>query len=131
MWGGNIESLATCPFCSPDAARITEETPLAFAAHDAFPVTPGHTLIIPRRHFADFFDLTPEERAAVMQLLSSARERLLRERRPDGFNVGINVGAAAGQTVWHVHVHMIPRYTGDVAEPRGGVRAVIPGKAAY
>jgi len=99
---------------------------------DAFPVSPGHTLIIPHRHIGSFFELTLPERENLLQLLDQARAELQRSNPvPDGFNVGINDGPAAGQTVPHLHIHLIPRYAGDMADPRGGVRWVIADKAAY
>jgi hypothetical protein len=91
----------------------------------------GHTLIIPRRHVASFFETTDEERRAMLRLLDEAKAMLDREHKPDGYNIGINGGAAAGQTVMHLHIHLIPRYLGDRPDPRGGVRWVIPEKAAY
>jgi diadenosine tetraphosphate (Ap4A) HIT family hydrolase len=103
----------------------------ALAIADAFPVSPGHTLVIARRHTASFFDLGPNEIAAVYELLGQTKARLDETLKPAGYNIGINVGDAAGQTVGHVHVHLIPRFLGDVAEPRGGVRNVIPGKGPY
>jgi diadenosine tetraphosphate (Ap4A) HIT family hydrolase len=111
--------------------RIVFRNGLAFAVEDAFPVSPGHMLIIPRRHLADVFDLTPGEWVAIQELLRMSRGHITVHRRPDGFNVGVNVGPAAGQTIPHVHVHLIPRFTGDVTDPIGGVRNVIPGKGRY
>jgi diadenosine tetraphosphate (Ap4A) HIT family hydrolase len=107
------------------------QTPLALWIRDAFPVSPGHSLVIPRRHIGSFFDATPQERDEMLALLDAARKAALAEFRPDGFNVGINDGAAAGQTVPHLHMHLIPRYRGDRADPRGGVRWVLPDKADY
>ena len=105
---------------------------LAFAIRDAFPVSPGHTLVVPRRLFASWFEATAEERAAIFDLVDAVRRQLdASPSPPQGYNVGINVGAVAGQTVAHLHVHVIPRYPGDVADPRGGVRHVIPGKGNY
>ena len=103
----------------------------AIAFFDGFPVTPGHSLIIPRRHITSFFEATKEEQAALFDLLGEMRQRLLAERNPDGFNIGINDGAAAGQTVMHLHMHLIPRYAGDTEDPRGGVRWIMPVKAPY
>jgi diadenosine tetraphosphate (Ap4A) HIT family hydrolase len=103
----------------------------AVALLDGFPISPGHALIVSRRHVASLFDLSPEEQAGLWALLGPVRDTLLREHAPAGFNVGVNVGAAAGQTVAHVHVHVIPRYDGDVEDPRGGVRWVIPARANY
>ena len=104
----------------------------AMAISDNFPLTPGHTLIIPKRHIASFFELTVEEQVAIFELLTEMRERLRESSSvPDGFNIGINDGAAAGQTVMHLHLHLIPRYAGDQTDPRGGVRWIFPDKAAY
>ena len=101
------------------------------AIYDGFPVSPGHTLIIPKRHIASFFEATKEEQGAMLDLLSEMRQRLQAEHNPDGFNIGINDGAAAGQTVMHLHIHLIPRYAGDQPDPRGGVRWIFPDKAEY
>ena len=98
---------------------------------DAYPVSPGHTLVIPTRHVGSFFELDEAERAVLLNLLARAREGLEREFKPDGYNIGINDGAPAGQTVPHLHIHLIPRYQGDLSDPRGGVRWVIPDKARY
>ena len=98
---------------------------------DAFPVSEGHTLIVPRRHVPSYFDLNAEERGAIWSAARKARDALLDMHSPDGFNIGINDGEAAGQTVSHLHVHLIPRYRGDSRDPRGGVRWVIPEKARY
>lgn len=98
---------------------------------DGFPVSPGHSLIIPRRHLASFFELEPDERDGLIALLEEAKRRLDREFKADGYNVGINDGAAAGQTVPHLHIHLIPRFVGDQSDPRGGVRWVLPEKADY
>jgi diadenosine tetraphosphate (Ap4A) HIT family hydrolase len=121
-----------CPLCArlalPD---LTAENGLAAAFKDGFPVNPGHTLLIPRRHVASLFELTAEEQAAVWALLPAVKERLDARHSPAGYNVGVNVGEAAGQTVGHAHVHVIPRYVGDVEDPRGGVRWVVPERAAY
>ena len=106
-------------------------SPLAFAFRDRFPVSPGHTLIVTRRHVPDFFGCTPEERAELLALVAEVKAGLDRELQPLGYNVGFNAGAAAGQTVMHVHVHVIPRFAGDMEDPRGGVRHMIPDKANY
>jgi diadenosine tetraphosphate (Ap4A) HIT family hydrolase len=103
----------------------------AIALRDDYPVTPGHCLIIPKRHIASFFEATKEEHVSMLDLLSEMRQILLKDQRPNGFNVGINDGAAAGQTVMHLHIHLIPRYAGDTTDPRGGVRWIFPDKAAY
>jgi diadenosine tetraphosphate (Ap4A) HIT family hydrolase len=120
-----------CRFCAIPANQILIDRPLALATRDSYPVSKGHTLIIPRRHVVSFFDATEEERLAMLKLLDAAKGLLDREHKPDGYNIGINNGPAAGQTVMHVHMHLIPRYTGDRPDPRGGVRWVLPDKAAY
>lgn len=121
-----------CVFCERIAlGEAFARNDLAMALPDAYPLAIGHTLIVPTRHEADFFALRPLEQEAVFSLLAVVKEQLQRQHEPDGFNVGINVGKAAGQTVSHAHLHLIPRYDGDVADPRGGVRWVLPAKAAY
>ena len=114
------------------AEKIVAENQLAFLIWDGFPVTEGHLLAIPRRHVADYFELHQPERNAIQRLLDEGR-KLLRAKHPEvsGFNVGINCGEAAGQTIFHCHVHLIPRRAGDVANARGGVRGVIAGKQDY
>ena len=124
-------SKASCPFCALPAERILLLADEALVIRDAFPVSPGHTLVIPRRHIGSFFELTDAERACMVELLAKAKAELDLSFQPDGFNIGINDGAAAGQTVQHLHLHLIPRYRGDVPDPRGGVRWVMPGKAKY
>lgn len=120
-----------CPFCQPLEARIRSGNGHGVVIRDGFPVSPGHTLIIPRRHVGSLFELDAQERDSLMDLLARAREQLITEHAPDGFNIGINDGAAAGQTVAHLHIHLIPRYRGDQADPRGGVRWIFPDKADY
>lgn len=117
----------TCPFCE----RLAGGDALAGRLPDAYPVADGHTLVVPRRHESDLFALAPAEWDAVWQLVADVKAELEVTYSPDGFNVGVNVGAAAGQTVAHAHVHVIPRFEGDVPDPRGGVRWVIPEKAPY
>ncbi|HRI17041.1 MAG TPA: HIT domain-containing protein [Burkholderiaceae bacterium] len=123
--------IGDCPFCRLPEQRIRDRNDRAVVVRDAYPVTPGHTLVIPTRHIASFFDTTAAEREALLSLLDAAREQLQAELRPDGFNIGINDGRAAGQTIGHLHIHLIPRYAGDLQDPRGGVRWIIPEKAAY
>ena len=118
-----------CLFCTPRG--VVRRNELAYCTRDTYPVSPGHSLIVPARHCAGFFDLSPEEIAACMELVAQEQLTLDEEFSPDGYNVGVNVGAAAGQSIFHVHIHLIPRYTGDSARPQGGVRQVIPEKAAY
>ena len=120
-----------CPFCQLPSERIIAQNQHACAIRDAYPVSPGHTLIIPRRHIASFFDTTQEEKNALLALLDEAKRIVEYEQKPDSYNIGINDGAAAGQTVPHLHIHLIPRYTGDAEDPRGGVRWVVPEKARY
>lgn len=120
-----------CPFCTVPPERIVIERPSAFVIRDAYPVSPGHTLIIPRRHVASFFECSADEQLVLLELLTLARDAIQREFQPSGHNIGINDGPAAGQTVPHLHIHLIPRYAGDSPDPRGGVRWVLPEKAAY
>lgn len=123
--------MTSCVFCQLSPERIVEQNDHALLIRDAFPISPGHSLVIPKRHVRSFFDVSAAEREALMALLDAAYADLRAAHRPDGFNVGINDGAAAGQTVPHVHIHLIPRYEGDQVDPRGGVRWVIPSKADY
>ena len=121
----------SCVFCEIPVERIVFSNLYGVVIRDGFPVTNGHTLIIPRRHLGSFFDVDASEREALMDLLAEAKRRLDKEFKPDGYNIGINDGAAAGQTVPHLHIHLIPRYAGDRGDPRGGVRWIIPEKADY
>ncbi len=121
-----------CPFCKVESERdIIASSPLSIAFFDGFPVSPGHALIIPRRHVASFFDLTKDEQMDMLRLADSVKSVIDEKFLPNGYNVGVNVGEAAGQSVFHVHLHLIPRYKGDVPNPRGGVRGVIPSKQNY
>jgi superfamily II DNA or RNA helicase/diadenosine tetraphosphate (Ap4A) HIT family hydrolase/HKD family nuclease len=120
-----------CPFCAVSRDRVFHESELVVALWDAYPVSPGHALLVPRRHVPDWFAATPQEQASLVAAINVARERILELYHPDGFNIGVNIGEAAGQTVFHLHVHVIPRYSGDVPDPRGGVRHVIPARANY
>lgn len=123
---------ATCAFCTPGALHMIEELPHAFVINDKYPVTPYHRLIIPKRHVSDYFSLTQPELDAINTLLFQQKCELERsDSRITGFNIGINVGEDAGQTVFHCHVHLIPRRQGDVTHPQGGIRGVIPGKQQY
>ena len=122
----------TCPFCR--LARRVEiicETATCVAFYDGYPVSPGHALIVPKRHVASYFDLTHHEREAMNVMLQYVRQKVDERFHPDGYNIGINVGEASGQSVFHVHMHLIPRYKGDVPNPKGGVRGVIPSKQNY
>jgi diadenosine tetraphosphate (Ap4A) HIT family hydrolase len=120
-----------CVFCAVAQARIAWSSPLIIALWDAFPVSPGHALVVPRRHAASWRDLTPDEKTAILAGVDAIRRSIDARHRPDGYNIGCNDGVAAGQTVMHFHMHVIPRYRGDVPDPRGGVRLVLPEKAAY
>ena len=123
---------ANCIFCELSASRIIAENELCIAIKDAFLVTEHHTLVIPKQHVADYFDLHQPERNAIEAMLHQQRQLIPeQDETVTGFNVGINAGASAGQTVFHVHVHLIPRRDGDVADPRGGVRGVIPSQQRY
>lgn len=121
-----------CPFCEMPGDRRVSENELAYAIRDAFPVTPLHTLLIPKRHVRSYFELDTAEFEACYQLLHKEKATIEREDSDVwGFNVGVNDGEAAGQTISHCHIHLIPRRKHDVEDPRGGVRNVIPGRAAY
>ena len=121
----------SCPFCALSERQLLAENEYALAFYDRYPVSPGHVLVVPRRHCSDFFELSDVEQIDCLSLLSKCREQLISECRPDGFNIGVNVGETAGQTIFHAHLHLIPRYRGDVENPRGGVRGVIPNKKDY
>jgi len=121
----------SCPFCGLLPSRLVAGDDLALVVRDGFPVSPGHMLIIPRRHFESFFETTEAERASLLRLLDEAKRVLDTEFQPDGYNIGVNNGAAAGQTVAHLHIHLIPRYAGDREDPRGGIRWVLPERAKY
>jgi diadenosine tetraphosphate (Ap4A) HIT family hydrolase len=120
-----------CPFCNIERSRILLESEQAIAVPDAFPVADGHMLVVPRPHVGSIYELTTSEQRAVWSLVGQVREHLLTGLRPHGFNIGFNEGVAAGQTVEHAHIHVIPRRLGDVPDPRGGIRWVLPDKAAY
>lgn len=121
-----------CPFCSLGAdVDIVCEMQTCVAFYDKYPVSPGHTLIIPKRHVSSYFDLSPQERQDMDTMLQYVKQILDKQYHPDGYNIGINVNEAAGQTVFHVHMHLIPRYHGDVPNPKGGVRGVIPDRQKY
>lgn len=123
--------MSACPFCDLTPERILKRGEVSRAFADGYPVSPGHTLLIPNRHIASFFETTAEERTELLSLLEWCRRELVARHNPAGFNIGINDGKAAGQTVMHVHIHLIPRYAGDMPDPRGGVRWIFPDKADY
>ena len=120
-----------CPFCILDPGRIVSKTELTVTFRDGFPISPGHTLVIPKRHVSSFFEVTEAERKELMLALDTAKQILDHEKSPDGYNIGINDGLVAGQTVLHLHIHLIPRFNGDSEDPRGGVRWIFPEKADY
>ncbi len=129
--GDGPASRLDCIFCHPPQDRVFHDGRLVYGLLDGFPVNPGHALLIPKRHVASWFEATDEERAELIAALDIARERAATEHGADAFNIGINVGATAGQTVFHLHVHLIPRFPGDVPDPAGGVRFVVPQRARY
>jgi diadenosine tetraphosphate (Ap4A) HIT family hydrolase len=114
-----------CVLCTPEDVVLENE--LTFVRHDDNSLSPGHALVIPRRHVASFFDMTREEKLAALELLDEAKGFIEKDHKPDGYNIGVNIGAAGGQSRMHVHVHLIPRYEGDHTNPRGGVRCVLSG----
>lgn len=120
-----------CPFCNIRQGEWMFETELSVCISDQFPVSPGHALVVPKRHVASYFDLNYEEIKDLWLAVNRAKENLDHLYQPDGYNIGINIGKTAGQTVPHVHIHVIPRYNGDVEDPRGGIRGVIPEKKLY
>ena len=126
-----MEGMRECPFCRPADDEVVLQGHLWYAKWDRYPVSPGHLLLIPCRHVAGLFDATEEEMAELPRLLQEAKALLDKQFHPDGYNVGVNCGEAAVQTVMHLHVHLIPRYSGDMDDPRGGVRGVIPERRIY
>ena len=121
-----------CFFCKTINNHDFElENELAIARFDDFPVTDGHIEIIPKRHVEDWWKTTLEEKNAIFDLLDEAKSIIDKKYKPDGYNIGMNLGEKAGQSIMHLHVHLIPRYEGDVENPRGGVRGIIPGKQKY
>jgi diadenosine tetraphosphate (Ap4A) HIT family hydrolase len=115
----------SCELCNP--AQVLFENALAYVRLDNNSLSRGHVLAVPKRHVAGFFDMSAEEQAAVLALLNLAQQSIEKQHAPDGYNIGVNIGKAAGQSRMHVHVHLITRYAGDVADPRGGIRCVLPG----
>ena len=122
----------SCPFCSINTERVLEFDEHAMAFRDGYPVTELHTLVIPKRHVATYFELSEDERKSIHTLLESQRAKIMaKDSSVEGFNIGWNCGEVAGQTVFHAHVHLIPRREGDVENPRGGVRHLMPGMGEY
>ena len=120
-----------CIFCEPPTTEIICENDLALASYDKFPVSKGHVLVIPKRHVPDYFGATTEEAAAFHELIHEVKKHLDQKYNPDGYNIGVNVGIAGGQTIFHLHMHVIPRYKGDVENPKGGVRNLMPNLVRY
>jgi len=118
---------ADCELCRLEHVLFDNEE--AYVRYDNNSLAPGHVLVVPRRHVANFFDMTWQEKTGVLELLDRAKAHITAEFRPDGYNIGVNIGRAAGQSRMHVHVHLIPRYTGDVADPSGGIRCVLANRA--
>jgi diadenosine tetraphosphate (Ap4A) HIT family hydrolase len=120
-----------CPFCDVDQREIVKKNSLALAMYDKYPVADGHMLVVPMRHFSSYFEATTEEIQAMHSLIIHCRDILDATFHPDGYNIGVNIGQWAGQSVFHLHIHVIPRFQGDHPRPRGGVRNVIPWKGEY
>ena len=126
-----IDAAGSCPFCRVDRGGVAWSSPLAIALWDVYPVSLGHALVVPRRHAASWSELTASEKAELTAGIDAVRALIDERYQPHAYNVGYNDGEAAGQTIMHFHVHVIPRYQGDVLDPRGGIRWVLPDKAAY
>ena len=130
MW--DIEMGSDCPFCRKiGSGDVLFSNGMAVAIPDGFPLNPGHALVVPKRHVRDFFDLSQTEQEGIWSLVPLVRSHIDEQHSPSGYNLGLNIGESAGQTVDHAHLHIIPRYKGDVSDPRGGVRWVLPERAAY
>ena len=126
-----MSEVISCPFCFPRPNEIFHDGALVLGIWDTFPVSEGHALLVTKRHVPSWFDASDEERTELVAACEIAKSAIEKRYRPDGYNIGVNVGSAAGQSVPHLHMHVIPRYAGDVPDPKGGVRWVIPGKANY
>ncbi len=120
-----------CSFCTPEPNLLFHESELVVGLWDHHPVSPGHALLVPRRHIAGWFEASLNEQQTLIAALEAAKRAIDKKHEPDGYNIGVNSWEAAGQTVLHLHVHLIPRYTGDEEDPRGGVRKLYPDKAGY
>lgn len=123
--------IPNCPFCHLASRKIIAEDELTVTFFDEFPISPGHTLIIPKQHIASLFLLEENIQIALLRALNHAKIHLTNSLNPNGFNIGINDGTAAGQMIFHLHIHLIPRYQGDCSDPRGGIRWIFPDKAVY
>jgi len=125
------KEMKDCPFCNPDEDKILWKDDNVYVIRDIYPASPSHTLVIPFRHFASIFAATREELESITAALRFRKLQLERSLAADGYNIGVNDGTAAGQTIPHVHVHLIPRFERDVDDPRGGIRGVIPERRTY
>ena len=123
--------MQNCPFCHLEKKNFLVENEWSVVFEDNYPLSQGHSLIVPKRHVASWFETSEEEQLALFQALQQTKEYLDKTFHPMGYNVGFNDGVAAGQTVFHVHLHLIPRYQGDCVDPRGGIRWIFPEKAVY
>lgn len=121
----------SCPFCNMPQNQLILENELAKAFYDKYPVQKGHLLIVPKRHAATYFDATEAEIIAIHHLIQIGKEIIEKDFHPDGYNIGVNIGEFGGQTVLHLHLHLIPRYKGDIEDPRGGIRKAIPNLVPY
>ena len=121
-----MKPMPACELCAP--REVMAENALAYVRTESNSLSKGHVICVPRRHVAGFFDLSDEEQAAILALLNEAKRAIQARHAPDGYNIGVNIGEAAGQSRMHVHVHLIPRYAGDVPDPRGGIRCVLPSR---
>lgn len=128
---GTSHGKSPCPFCQTDSLEIVLENDMAVCFYDKYPVQKGHLLVIPKRHAVGYFDARDEELTAIHDLLKQGKKLLDAKYAPDGYNIGVNVGKYGGQTVMHLHVHLIPRYKGDIDDPRGGIRKAIPNLVPY
>ena len=127
----NKDDEKNCPFCHLASERILKTTTHSLIIRDGYPVSKGHSLIIPKRHIASLFEASTEEQQDLLQALTWAKTQITQEFKADAYNIGINDGESAGQTVMHLHIHLIPRYQGDSKDPRGGIRWIFPDKADY
>ena len=121
----------SCPFCNINEDKIIAKNKFSYAIYDKYPVNKGHILIISKEHIRDYFDASTEVREAIFDLMEDCKSLLDNKYNPDGYNIGFNCGKEAGQTIMHLHLHLIPRYEGDIEDPTGGVRGVIPEKRVY
>jgi len=128
---GNTKKFLDCPFCHIYKSKHIKRNKYSFSVLDNYPVTKGHSLIISNTHTSNYFDLTKKEKFALFDLLEETKEYIIEKYKPSGFNIGININKSAGQTVAHVHIHLIPRYDNNFIDPTGGIRNIIPGKGKY